>query len=107
MNDASLMAAYTELRSLLDADHVPEGVKLALPRLSECQSKLFCTYFHGLGTSTTGAADGGIGFEPSDFLKELLTAAGALDWPRVFVLIHSVLPETKDQNPAANTASQS
>jgi hypothetical protein len=102
VNDALLMAAFAKLRCLLEADHVPKGVKLALPRLSECQTKLFCTHFHGSGTSATGATDGGIGFEPSNFLKELLTAADAFDWPKVLILVHDALPEAEDQHTPAN-----
>src|SRR5450759_4373207 len=43
MRDASLMEAYAELRALLANPNTPEGVVSACLRLSEYQTKLFCT----------------------------------------------------------------
>jgi hypothetical protein len=64
MNDAPLMEAYAELRSIADAEHVPPRVKSALLGLSKCQTKLFCTVcVDGLAVR---APDGGIRLEPSD-----------------------------------------
>ena len=86
MNDAPLMEAYAELRTLAEAEHIPPGVKSALFRLSECQTKLFTTVC--LQESAFGAADGSIQLEPSNLLRELITALKALDWPKVLVFVH-------------------
>jgi len=86
MNDAPLMEAYAELRALAEADHVPPGVQSALFRLSECQTKLFTMVC--VQELAFGAADGCIRLEPSNFLRELIKALSALDWPRVLLLVH-------------------
>jgi hypothetical protein len=98
MNDAPLMEAYAELRALLADPLVPEGVVSACLRLSECQTKLFCSVPEGLraGDRTDGANDtrtfdvdaGVLRLEPSNFLCELLAALRAFEWPRVLVLVH-------------------
>jgi hypothetical protein len=49
MNDAPLMAAYVELRELVNADHTPPWVKAACLSLSLHQTKLFCTVPEGIG----------------------------------------------------------
>jgi PHD/YefM family antitoxin component YafN of YafNO toxin-antitoxin module len=89
VNDAPLIAALSELGSLLSDPDIPEGVVLATSRLSECQTKLFRTHFH---CHRTGQREGGAFFsyslEPSDFLRELLAAVRAFEWPRVLVLVH-------------------
>jgi hypothetical protein len=94
INDAPLMRAYEELRTLADAEHVPPRIKCALVRLSDCHNKLFVTVF--VQESALGAADGCIRFEPSDLLGELILALTALDWPQVMVLVHGACsaPET-------------
>jgi hypothetical protein len=91
------MKAYAELRTLLENPELPEGVKSACLRLSEHQTKLFCTVPDGCGAwdgaELTGLAAApdlnvrGLRLEPSNFLCELLTAVRASEWPRVFVLI--------------------
>lgn len=105
MNDAPLMAAYAELRALLADPNVPEGVTAACFRLSECQTKLFCTVPDGYRAEErpkrveyAGTFDGkvwGLRFEPSNFLCELLAALRASEWPRVLVLVHDVLPPNR------------
>lgn len=89
MNVAPLFEAYAELRALVEADHVPVGVKEAALRLSECQKKLFVTVF--VVDLAEGTTDGTIRFEPSNCLLELLAAANALDWPLFVVLVHDAL----------------
>src|SRR5262249_942138 len=94
------------LRLLGNADHVPPGVKAALLRLSECQTKLFCTVpespgarDRSRGVQDTGALDldvHGLRLEPSNFLCELLAALRALEWPRVLVLVHGVVSPHPD-----------
>lgn len=98
MNDEPLMAAYEELRTLLSGPDVPEGVYTECLRLSDFQTKLFCTvpegYRTGDWTKTVGDAgafnrDGWpLRLEPSNFLRELLAALRAFEWPRVLVLVH-------------------
>jgi hypothetical protein len=108
MNDAPLMEAYEELRTLLAHPSVPERVVSACMGLSQFQTKLFCTvpdrtgpyrtvpdgYRAGdwsKGFEDTGALDGdgwGLRLEPSNFLRELLAALRAFEWPKVLVLIH-------------------
>jgi hypothetical protein len=98
MDDTLLMEAYAELRALLANPTVPEGVVSACRRLSECQIKLFCTVPEGLGAGNrTKAVDdsrtfdldsGGLRLEPSNFLRELLTALRAFEWSKVLVLVH-------------------
>jgi hypothetical protein len=98
MNDVPLMAAYEELRSLLANPCVPEDVARACLRLSECQTKLFCTVPEGYRTGdwanrieNAGASDfkgWGLRLEPSNLLRELLAALRAFEWPRVMILVH-------------------
>jgi len=96
INDAPLLATYAELRGLLAADHVPEGVKLAALRLGECQKKLFC--FVGTPNPALGAVDLSPGLHPSDLLCELIQALRALDWPRFIVLVHDALSGSQCQS---------
>jgi hypothetical protein len=99
MDDAPLLSAYAELRSALANPECPEGVKSACLSLSKFQQKLFCTVPDGgwagdwADTDNAGTFDRnvmalGLRLEPSNFLRELLTALRALEWPRVLVLIH-------------------
>jgi hypothetical protein len=46
MDDTRLVSKVTELRSLLKADHIPEGVVVACLRLRERPEKLFKTVFN-------------------------------------------------------------
>ena len=95
INDAPLMQAYEELRALLADPCVPEGVISACLRLSECQTKLFCTHVDGhrardrAGGTESGALGKTLRLEPSNLLSELLAALRAFEWPRVLVLVHS------------------
>jgi hypothetical protein len=100
MRDEALQQAYQELRALLDDPRCPERVKLACLRLSDVQIQLFCsvsdTYRTGLGTvgpeNHSGASDLGMRLEPSNFLRELLAALRAFDWPKVLSSVHAILP---------------
>ena len=105
MNDASLMAAYAELRSILARPDVPEGVYAACLRLSDIQTKLFCSvsdsYRTGYGTECVqdaGALNLGMRLEPSNFLCELLAAMRALEWPKVFILVHDAISDQRISN---------
>ena len=92
------MEAYAELRALSEAEHVPPWVKSTLLGLSEHQTKLFVTVpdrssdrspgFTGARTADRES----IRLEPSNFLRELLAACRALEWPKVLVLVHSLSP---------------
>ena len=98
MNDAPLMTAYEELRTLLADPRCPENVSAACLGLSECQTKLFCTVPDGYRTGDWAKTIGDAGafnidgwplrLEPSNFLRELLAALRALEWPRVLILVH-------------------
>jgi hypothetical protein len=98
INAAPLMEAYAELRTLLENPDAPKGVKLACLRLSQHQTKLFCTVPDGCGTGnkteltdlsrTPDVNCWGLRLEPSNLLCELITAMRASEWPRVFVLVH-------------------
>lgn len=91
MRDSSLVAALRELGVKLSADHVPHGVKGAVARLSQSQSKLFTTVI--VPETALGAGDGFLSVEPSDLLLKLMEAADALDWPKFMVLVHKACPE--------------
>jgi hypothetical protein len=100
MNDAPLMAAYAELRSLLADPRCPEGVYAACLRLSDIQTKLFCSVSDSYRTEdgakrveNAGALNLGMRLEPSNFLRKLLAALRAFEWPRVLVLVHDALPD--------------
>jgi hypothetical protein len=108
------MAAYAELRELVDADHTPPGVKSACLSLSKYQPKLFCTVPEGCGAKDgaepiddPGALNGEVGapslrLEPSNFLHELLAALRAFEWPKVLVLIHGLAPPAGDEHSSEN-----
>ena len=112
MNDASLMAAYAELHSLMDAEHVPR-VKTALLSLSQRQTKLFCTVLESIGAADgsrlahnakTLYGDGnGLRLEPSNFLSELLAAMRTLEWPKVVILIHGLASPAEAEHSAVDT----
>jgi hypothetical protein len=87
MNDAPYREKATELLTLLEAGHVPPRVKLAVPRLSECHSKLFCMV--GEAYFAVGASNLSPGLHPSNLLCELVEATRALDWPKVLILVHN------------------
>lgn len=100
MNDASLMLAYEELRSLLARPDVPKGVYTACLCLSDFQTKLFCSVSDSYRTQHgtewieyAGTPDAGMRLEPSNFLRELLAALRALEWPRVLVLVHGAISD--------------
>jgi hypothetical protein len=93
-NDLPYREKASELLRLLEADHVPPGVKLAVPRLSQVHKKLFvmvCENELAFGTSNQLAP----GLYPSDFLCELVAAVRALDWPKVMVLVHEALSSSE------------
>jgi hypothetical protein len=79
-----------ELIRLINADHVPPGIKSAVSRFSECQTKLFCWMVKV--EPAFGATEHHSSFEASNFLCELVEAARAFDWPRVIRAIHRECP---------------
>src|ERR1700722_6367353 len=108
MNDKPLMDAYAELRALLSRPEVPEGVCAACLCLSNFQTKLFCSVSDSYRTKNgsgwvehAGTPHLGMLLEPSNFLRELLSALRALDWPRVLVLVHDA---TSDRDGACASA---
>lgn len=113
MNSAPLMEAYEELRTLLAGPDVPEHVVTACLGLSKCQTKLFCTVPEGYRTGDWArcANDAGasnrdawaLRLEPSNFLRELLAALRAFEWPRVLVLVHYALESPLDVRLRHNT----
>ena len=108
MSDASLMEACAELRALLANPNTPEGVVSACLRLSEYQTKLFCTVpesYRAADRSSEpvehpGAFDRdkwSLRLEPSNLLRELLAALLASEWPRVIVLVHDTTSDGASQ----------
>jgi hypothetical protein len=83
MNDAPYHQKADELLAILAADHVPEEVKLAVPRLSDCHNKLFCM----VGEPSVGKGKIPPGIYPSNFLCELVDAMKLSEWPRVLSLV--------------------
>ena len=81
-----------ELQRLLEADHAPVWVKAKLRRLGQLTFKLF----HCVGKPTPAFWTPKLlaGLHASDFLRELIQAYVALDWPRVSVLVHSIPSKT-------------
>ena len=76
--DGALMDAFAELRSLLARPEVPEGVYSACLRLSDFQTKLFCSVSDSYRTwdgakwvEHAGTPHLGMRLEPSNFLREL------------------------------------
>lgn len=99
LNDAPLQEAYAELRALLARPEVPERVYTACLGLSEVQTKLFCSVSDSYRTEDgtemvqdAGALNLGMRLEPSNFLRELLAALRAFDWPKVLSAVHAVAP---------------
>lgn len=93
LNDASLLAALRELGDRLSAVDVPERVVETIPRLSDCQTKLFTTVVVQGAATVLGAADGIMRLEPSDLLLEMLAAVRASEWPRFIVLVHGAVSD--------------
>lgn len=86
MNDAPYREKAAELLALLEGEHVPPGIKLAVPRLSEVHSKLFVMV--GEPSPALRADYLAPGIYPSNLLCELVEALRALEWPKVVVLVH-------------------
>lgn len=89
VNDHLYIEKATELLTLLEADHVPPWIKLLVPRLSECDRKLFVMVMQSdlaLGTDSQPP-----GLYPSNLLCELVEAVRAFEWPKVRILVHNAL----------------
>lgn len=91
-NDLPYREKASELLDLLEADHVPPRVKLAVPSLSECHHKLFCMV--GKSDLAVGTSYIVPGLYPSNLLCELLAACRASDWPLVMVLVQNATHES-------------
>jgi hypothetical protein len=88
MDDRPYREKATELLELLEADHVPPRIKLAVPRLSQFHDKLFvmvCEPSEALRADYLRP-----GIYPSNFLCELVEAVRAFEWPKVLSLVSSV-----------------
>jgi hypothetical protein len=86
LNDHPYREKVAELSRLLDSDHVPPGVKLAVPSLSKCHNKLFVMVSKPSPALRADYLEPGI--YPSDLLCKLVEAIQALEWPKVLVLVH-------------------
>jgi hypothetical protein len=86
LNDHLYREKVAELLGLLEGDHVPPRVKLAVPSLSKCHNKLFVMVSKPSPALRADYLEPGI--YPSDLLCKLVEAIRALEWPQVLVLIH-------------------
>jgi hypothetical protein len=75
----NFLKSLDELRRLLNAAHVPPGIKDACLCLSEKQTKLFC--FVGYPSGAFGTPNLLPGLHASNFLNELIEAMRALQLP--------------------------
>jgi hypothetical protein len=93
MNDGPYLAKVAELLAALEGEHVPPWIKETVPRLSQVHNKLFVMI--GEPNPALRADYLPPGIYPSNLLCELVTAVRAFEWPKVGVLVHDALSESR------------